>query len=374
MKWTKQEETILRKLREEGRTNKEISDFMGKSVNSIDCKIGALKLPGSTNVSGVIAKTAKDKAELIVSAGKALVEIVQNHAFKIPDIERLIKDDKNKKEEISVLDMSDIHVGVVNKIYDTVERKQVETYNFEIFKQELSRLKQSIFEIYGLLSNAYTLKKLHINFLGDMVTNDRIFDGQRFEIDRCVGKQMWDSVGYLVEFINSMKQLYETIEVTCVVGNHGRSTPDYEEEPVENNFEYHLYKVIQQAFKDDKRVTITVPDTRTHVVEIGKWRHLIMHGDMFSGSGGNMETKIEKLYVNVGEFDFIDMGHFHNLHEDNISDKITVKYNGGWVEKEAYAYKKFRKYSIPKQWFYGCNDTRPETWSFKLDLRKPKES
>ena len=95
-----------------------------------------------------------------------------------------------------------------------------------------------------------------------------------------------------------------------------------------------------------------------------------MHGDDFRGSGANMGSKVEKLYVNVGGFSVVDIGHFHNCKEDNISDKILVKQNGAWIEKEEYAYKKFKTYSIPKQHFYGCNKRRPITWSYQLDLRK----
>ena len=54
-------------------------------------------------------------------------------------------------------------------------------------------------------------------------------------------------------------------------------------------------------------------------------------------------------------------------------DKITAKINGAWIEKDNYAFSKFKTYSVPKQWFYGCSKSRPITWSYKLDLRKKKK-
>lgn len=374
MKWTPKEDDLLKKLREEGYSIKEIADLMGTTYDSVDNK---LKRSGIKVDIKPQPKTQKVTPEVLINLGESLVESVKNAKIELKPVKLISKYSKNKKEEISILDMSDIHVGAVNRVYDTTLRKEIETYNFEIFKKELEILGQSVIEIHSLLSHAYNLKHLYINLLGDVVTNDRVFENQVFEIDRCVGKQLWDSVGYLVNFITSMKQIYQHITLTCLVGNHGKSKEtlkDSQDEPIENNFEYHLYRVIQEIFKDDSRVTVTVPNTRTHVLEISTWRHLLLHGDMFRGSGNNMESKIEKLYVNVGGFDFIDMGHFHNLHEENISDKITVKYNGGWIEKEAYTYKKYRKYSVPKQWFYGCNSKRPETWSFKIDLRVHNEN
>ena len=369
-KWTKDQENIVRKLREEGRTISEISKIMGRNFNAIEHKIRAMKVTRKViSISNELKVTkVADKVALIKEIGKSLLTSLENKIIKLPRIS-LPNYKKDKIEEYSILDISDIHLGVINKVFDTGAGKEIVTYNYDIFQKELEGLRQSIFEIHGLLSHAYNLKHLYINILGDMLTNDRIFEGQVFNIDRCVGQQLWDSVTHLVNFINDMKHIYQKITVTCVVGNHGRSTPNYVDEPTENNFEYHLYKVIQKAFDKDERVEIIVPNTRSTIVEIGGHKHLLMHGDSFRGSGRNMESKVEKMYVNVGGFSVIDMGHFHNCKEDNISDKILVKYNGAWISKEEYAFKKYKKYSVPKQHFYGCNRKRPETWSYKLDLR-----
>ena len=62
-------------------------------------------------------------------------------------------------------------------------------------------------------------------------------------------------------------------------------------------------------------------------------------------------------------------GHLHQLKEMEISDKVIVKQNGCWIYKDLYAWNKFKNYTVPKQHFFGCNDKRPETWSYKLDLR-----
>jgi len=370
-KWTKQEEQILRKLRAEGRSVREISDLMGRDANSVDHKIYALKIPVLSAAQNEIKiNKQSERMAFIKEMGQQLVSSFNVNSIKLPQIISKIKYAADKKEEWSILDISDVHLGVVNKVFDTTQGKQVVTYDFNIFQQELERLRQSVIEIHNLLSNAYNLKHLYINILGDILTNDRIFTGQIFQIDRCVGQQLWDSVAHLVNFINSMKVIYEKITVTCVIGNHGRSTAEYSEEPVENSFEYHLYRIIQQTFEKDQKIEVIVPNTQNTIVEIAGHKHLLMHGDQFRGSGGNMSPKIEKLYVNVGGFSVVDMGHFHNCKEDNISDKILVKQNGAWIEKEDYAYKRFRTYSIPKQHFYGCNKRRACTWSYTLDLRK----
>ena len=371
MKWTKAQENTLRKLREDGNSISEISRIIGRGFNAVEHKIRAIKAVRKVAPITDKLKVTKvaDRVILIKEIGRSLLASLENQLIPLPKITSLPQYKKDRREELSILNLSDIHLGVVNKVFDTTLGKEIVTYNFEIFKKEMERLRQSIFEIHGLLSHAYNLKHLYINVLGDILTNDRIFEGQIFNIDRCVGRQLWDAVAHLINFINDMKHIYQKVTVTCVVGNHGRSTPNYEDEPCENNFEYHLYRVIQKTFEKDDRVDIKVPNTRSTIVDIGGHKHMLMHGDSFRGTGRNMKTKVEKMYVNVGGFSVLDIGHFHDLHEETISDKILIKYNGAWISKEEYGYKKFKQYSVPKQHFYGCNKRRPETWSYKLDLR-----
>jgi hypothetical protein len=277
-----------------------------------------------------------------------------------------------EREEISVLNISDTHIGAINKVFDSALGKEVETYNHKIFKKEMQVLQDSVFQIHDILSKSYKLRKLYINILGDVVTNDRIFEEQTFEIEQCVGLQIWETgLPHLTSLINNLLSKYEEIVVTCMVGNHGRSNPKMYNEPVENNFEYFLYRALQKQFEGHTRVKIIVPTTREYVVQIGPWKHLLMHGDSIRGFTPNtIQRQIEKLHMNMGGFDILDMGHFHKLQETELADKVIVKQNGGWIPKDSYSFKQFKSYSIPKQWFYGCNSRRPETWSYKVDLRK----
>ena len=276
---------------------------------------------------------------------------------------------KGKPEEFSVLDIGDVHGGMINKTYDNKNCKTITTYNNEIFFQEINNLKRGITTIHRILSNSYQLRKLYINILGDIITNDRIFPEQVFEIEECVGRQMWRIIPAFAQFFKDLLNVYAEIEVNCVVGNHGRSQFQYEE-PVENNFEYFIYKTWEKQFKDSKRIKINVPDSRRAIVKIGVWRHLLEHGDAIKGQSENsLEKQINDLYREMGGFDCMHIGHFHQLREREISDKVIVKQNGCWIWKDNYAFKHFKKYSVPRQHFFGCNKKRVETWSYKLDLR-----
>ena len=285
--------------------------------------------------------------------------------------EPTVKKNDCKREEVSILDLSDVHLGSLNTVIDGDTGKKLVTYNEEIFQQELQTLQDSITEIHEILSHSYNLKKLVIFVLGDILTNDRIFEGQIFEIEKVVGLQLWDGVNYFTQFFNNLLKLYETIEIVCVVGNHGRSQPmkDSDNEPVENNFEYHLYRIWEKQFAKSKRVKFFIAPGRRAFHDVNGWKHCVEHGDAIKGMSEQAVIKqVKELYINT-KFDVFEMGHFHQIKEIEVSDQIIAKINGAWVAKDNYAFRKFKTYSVPKQWFYGCNKSRPETWSYKLDLR-----
>lgn len=362
--WSKKEEKILKELY--GNTKIiSIADTLHKTYDAVKSKIKSLGLYKEENNEFKITKD--NKIELIKSIGQEIVKQFEPVSFE----KYKPKESKLGKEETSILNLSDIHIGMINKVFDSVTGKEITTYNNEIMKHNMGQLIAGVFDIHKILSTAYNLRKLHINVLGDIITNDRIFPEQPFEIEKVVGLQIWDAVNYLISLINEMKKIYQEIVVTCVVGNHGRSMPEgFYNEPTENNFEFFIYKVLEKQFQDDKRVKVIVPATRQYIIDIMGHKHLLEHGDAFRGSTDTyIEQQIKNLFVNVGFFEVLDMGHLHKLKEREISDKVMVKQNGGWILKDNWVRKVFKDYSIPGQWFYGCNEKRKNTWSFKLDFK-----
>jgi len=370
-KWTDDRQKLVIAYINSGMTVAEIAKQMKESYFSVESAIKKYNLRDDVNEDSIIQKDVKKvKRQDIDKLAKAIGEGIFAHYQVISLKEPKALKSKAKREETSILDISDIHLGMINEVFDSRTGKKEITYNMKIFERELGVLQQSIFEIHQILSNAYRLPNLVINILGDIVTNDRIFPEQTFEIEKVVGLQVFDSISYLTKLINNLLTVYENIKVVAVVGNHGRSNPNHYNEPVENNFEYFIYRALQKQFQDSKRVTIVVPETRRYIHNICGWNHLIEHGDNMRGSTDTaIEKQIKELKLNVGGFDALHFGHFHSLKEREISDSVIVKQNGCWIPKDNYGFVKFKNYSIPKQHFFGCNRKRIETWGYKIDLR-----
>ncbi len=369
--WTKEKLDVVKMYLEAGANYREIAQKLNISYDSIEHAVRRYNLRATIDNNLILPKDkSKLKRDDITKLGRLIGQTIYENYRTIKLREPKALKSKTKREESSILDLSDMHMGMINEVFDSKKGKKVLTYNMNIFEEELVNLQESVFQIHEILSNAYNLRELTVLCLGDIVTNDRIFPEQTFEIEKVVGLQIWDAVSYLTKLLNNLLKVYEKITFVGVVGNHGRSNPTHYNEPVENNFEYFIYKTLQKQFAKSKRINIIVPESRRYIHEICGWKHMIEHGDSMRGSSRTyIEKQIKDLKINVGGFDVLHFGHFHRLEEMEISDSVIVKQNGCWIEKDNYGFSKFKNYSVPKQHFFGCNRKRPETWAYKIDLR-----
>jgi hypothetical protein len=382
VKWTEDKLELIKVYLNEKKTIMQIAQAMNLSYKQVEHAIHMHGLRSQSKFAKPIIEVDTDASEIVKirkteidTLARLVGERMYENYKKIPLTEPAPFKTEGIREEVSILTISDCHIGSYNTVFDKNTGKKLVTYNEKIFGEELQTLQDSITEIHGILSHSYSLKKLVIFVLGDILTNDRIFESQIWEIEKCIGLQLWDGVNYFAKFFNNLLNLYDTIEIVGMVGNHGRSQPlkDSDDEPVENNFEYHLYRIWQKQFEGSKRIKVIVPNTRRYIHNVNGWNHMVEHGDAIRGMSEQAQIKqIKDLYVNTGVFDVFQMGHVHSIKEIEVSDKIIAKINGAFIEKDNYAYRKFKTYSIPKQWFFGCSKSRPETWSYKLDLRKKK--
>jgi predicted phosphodiesterase len=353
----------LEKLVKQGLLTEEIAKKMGRSFKSIAHRRSGL----SKNNTRIMTQK---KETQIITPEDLFNKIIPDIKRNMVEVKYIKPDFKNKKEETSVLILSDMHIGMINEVYDSIKGVKTVTYNTEIRRLETMNLIKSIYQIHSIFSHGYKLENLVIFMLGDIVTNDRIFEGQKFEIEECVGRQILHAVPDLANTINQLKKIYKTITIICVVGNHGRSTDNYEEEPVENNFEYHLYLGLEKIFAGDSRVKVIVPNTRDYSYKIYEHTFYITHGDRFRGFTDDYIKRMAKeLYV-ANPYDVLAFGHYHRSMKNDVNERAIYLMNGSFIAKDNYGFKVSRSYSKPTQWFFGCNYKRSITWNFAIDLTK----
>ena len=367
MKWNKRKITLLKELSDKGKSDTEISKILSDKYDCI-CSNGSVEHARRRyNININVNKLTLSGIDVDVLTDR-LSNIVNKKIFNKPKIH--LKASNGKQVEKAVLVLSDIHTGCVNKIYDKDKGCSVETYNKDIRHKEYNTLRNSIFRINDLLKSSYNIEHLTIFLLGDILTNDRIFKGQIWSIDSPVGVQITDSVNEFVKFVNQLRKIFKKISVVCLVGNHGRSTEGYQDEPIENNYEYILYKILEKTYRNISDVEMIVPNSKSYIYNIYGHKYLLLHGDIIRGKTRNtIEKSIKDIILAYDkDFDVMIFGHFHRADMLSLSERITALINGSFIAKDNYGFRVFKQYSKPQQWFFGISKKRSITWNFRIDL------
>ncbi len=275
-----------------------------------------------------------------------------NKFFK--EIKLETKWDRKKQNEDMAFMWSDMHAGMINHHPLTHEI----TYNDEVLKEEVKSLMRGIKRFGQLYKPSYNIENFYIFDLGDNITNDRIFEGQKTEITCQVGQQMMMCFEIQSNVIRELLKMYPKVIMYKMVGNHGRTTPKPVGEDATSNFEFLLGKMLQERFKDNKRVEIIVPEQYRYTVEIRGHKYLISHGNNIRGCTLNSIERATKDLAQLAHEEFYDVmmiGHFHNALKLRITPETTLLVNGCWISMDDYAYTKLRKFSTPTQYLFNIS-------------------
>lgn len=369
-KWTDEEIRLLEKLYNEGLTYRQIAHLLGRSEDSVDHAIRKfrhvldLRRPDNrkyhySRVYQEVKQYIDDNLEVIINHNK---EYFSKISFK-----GSVRRGKQTEDLVGLL--SDMHVGSVNRAPITGEI----TFNDEILKREVTNYIRGIYRFYELYKPSYTIDTFYLFDLGDIVTGDRIYEGQLYEITRCVGQQVVQALDYLSHIIIKLAEIFPRVIYVKMVGNHGRSFSDRKvSEPIENNFEYLLGLLLQERFKDNKRVEVILPRDYFYSISIRGHKYLLMHGDYIRGTVlTSIERAVKEITLLLGRdfHEVITIGHFHSTHELPIGSESTLLVNGCFVYKDSYAYKHLRKFSVAKQLLFNVSKKSALHNLQKIDLR-----
>ncbi len=366
-------EKLYIELYNSGKSDLELANLWGFGERQAQRSSAYLRSKGKIKPRQTTQKREKTRFSHseIVESVEPYIKQVKDVYFKYNDIYKDIKLKttwtKHKQIEDQVLLLSDMHTGMINKAPITGEV----TYNDEIQVQELQSLLKGINRFYQLYKPSYNIETFYIFGLGDLITNDRIFEGQKLEITCGVGAQIQKTFEYVSGIIRKLLELYPRIVYVNEEGNHGRTTPKPNGEEANSNFEYLLGMLIQERFADNKRVEVILPDDYSYTLTIRGHRYLLSHGNAIKGCTLNSIEKAAKeisLLVEQENYDVITIGHFHSCYEFPISPKTTLLVNGCFINKDSYAYYKLRKFSTAKQYLFNVSKRSALHNLQKLDL------
>lgn len=222
-----------------------------------------------------------------------------------------------------ILFLSDLHTG-----------RQTISYNAAVFAARMQALSDRLYQQAKRFTSQYSIGKLNIFSLGDLVSGERVGQMITFEeLEHAVLTQVYGiAIPRLVQFTEQQVQRFGTVDVYAVKGNHGIVA-----KPAISaaNWDSVVNLGWQAKMANNKQVTFDV--------EVVDWynyatvKHLdwlLCHGDQVRGGNpyAGLVAKKNQWHQSLPEhFDYIACGHFHHWNKiQNIYMNGTLVTDDDW--------------------------------------------
>lgn len=272
-------------------------------------------------------------------SSKISVKLKDNGDFSLEDVDEYF-DNINKKKfdslkiepqqydkngEFLEIDVADLHVGLLSYGQETGE-----DYDVSIARERLEKAMNDIYE----RCEGKKFKRIVLALLGDIMhvdnQNNTTTKGTLQDVDSRVSKMYDEALDMLLEVILKLGKI-APVEVVGVTGNHSEV------------LDYCLYKALQMAFRDDKKVTFNISPNPRKWKRYGKVLIGWAHGDM---KNPNVTEWIQGEAANdwgQSLFREVHLGHLHSTQTlqkiENSKSGLITRYQPTLVASSAWEHR-----------------------------------
>jgi hypothetical protein len=199
--------------------------------------------------------------------------------------------------------------------------------------------------------------------LGDHVTNDAIYEGQKNETDASVKEQINRATEVYLEQIRRLSDQFPHVKVACQVGNHGRLGD------ASVNADGIMFAMLDKVVRESDMENVTlIQSDRSYYTDFSlrDYDIHIRHGHDSSlehiGTSAGKQRWLSWL-VDHG-FDVAFRGHYHMLKEEPING-VPVHMVGSIVAQTEFE----ESHAIsgrPAAAIHGMTDTAPTEWTERI--------
>ena len=339
----------------------------------------------SGDLTSLSAELNYTRRDLLVRAMKSKYGVVQELAkikvgpppepkvYPAPKIKimPLIQEgDKEEGEEVHLTLRSDAHVGLLTP-----------SFNIATFKDRLWTLAKAETNICRLHRRMRPIKKLVSPWLGDMVQGEQYgVQGYVEEFECGVEEQIYEHlVPTMAEYYVNLLQIYETIEIPIVPGNHGNIQRRSQKVSKRSHWDTVAGRALKSAlshYEDRIHVTVAEPGQWYMIQEVNGWSFLLIHLDQILSYQGVPFYGIEKRglrwkqSIGVTEpFDYILGGHFHNPNA-LYNAGVPIYINGTFSSDSDFPLVRMGLKDVAAQWSLFVNRKYGVTASYKISLQE----
>lgn len=282
---------------------------------------------------------------------------------------------KKHKEQELVLLFSDCQIG------EKIQKKETgyRDYDIEEFGKRLKSLYTSVLNITDRHRKDCDINTLNIFTLGDIVEGRAIFRGQSSRVTNDVVEQMFRGQEMIANFIRNLAKHYKKVKVPCIPGNHGRVGMK-DEELAWVNWDYVIYRNLEQILKRVKNVEFDVDKKWWKIVSVQGWRFYMEHGDRIKKYWSipwygleRGDNRVLKMMRALGkDYDYFIIGHHHVPFEwdANRGERIC---NGTFSSGNPYAMRDLKVVARPTQKLFGVHKDVGITFRYNIRMDFPKK-
>lgn len=389
-KWTESEVSQLLTLKEQGLTDSQIAEKLGKSYRTVTYAVrryGATKKDQEIDYRALSEFWKKkageaERALTELNHSKTAVDVLceQAHAlapksYQPPESSFRHESKGKSSPQSAVLLFSDTHIGAVVKPEQTLG---LGAYNFEIFLRRLNRLRQSVFSI--LQDHTTTdIPEIVIPILGDMLDGALTHSAECGQANTML-EQFYAGGHAIAQFVRDLSAI-APIRIYGCVGNHTRwqHQKRMASKNRNSNFDMMLYLYVEALLRDIPTIKCHFDNQPFALFDVQGFPMYGLHGDNIRGGDkmlgipnhamGRMVSTTSQLFTRAGREmpAYYVMGHLHrNIELPHAKGSILV--NGAFPGIDGFALGEYFNAAYPCQRFFLMHPKFGITAEYKLRL------
>jgi hypothetical protein len=239
------------------------------------------------------------------------------------------KRDKRAGKETALLMLTDWQLG-----------KTTSSYSTEVCRERVHKVVQKTIRLAEIQRADHPVDEIVVMLGGDMIENIQTFPGQPFEVDSTLFGMVFEAANLIESVILTLLEHFQSVRVYEVAGNHGRIGKKTDGVP--DNWDRILCRIARDKLHQD-RLTWHEPTGWYEIVEAGKYRAMLVHGDQIKSFGGNTPAfgiirKATAWSSGVTEhFQDVYLGHYHHVSQFQIANGGRVFMTGSTESGSEYA-------------------------------------
>lgn len=282
-------------------------------------------------------------------------------------------DDESKEKEQLCLMVSDWHYG---ERVSLVQTSGINEYSVKIAEERVAMLYANTIKIAEEQMKLYKYDTLNILALGDMVSGV-IHEELLKTNDLPIIQQGIDGGLLFADLIRKFAGYFKTINVHCVVGNHGRTTA---KQPSKNrageSVDTVFYRTAEIKCDDLGNVTFDIPDSPLCKFEIFDFTFALRHGDCKTQNFasipfyGVLKTDSTLTETFANEFNkklmYHCIGHYHMDASMPKTNGGQILINASLVGTSEHGMAAYLSTTKPSQKLFSIHPKYGKTWEMKV--------